>query len=127
MREEARLWLKQAEADLKTAEKLLEGQIFYASVFFSHQCGEESLKALWIQERQGLPPKTHNLVMMVRELGGDEFLIDAAAELAPEYILTRYITPEVALPLELYSERSARIHLDAARSIFDWASAKMKG
>jgi HEPN domain-containing protein len=60
--------------------------------------------------------------MLVRELGGDESLVEAAAELTPEYVLTRYVTPEVALPDELCSEQSARAHLGAAEAIRDWVA-----
>jgi HEPN domain-containing protein len=74
----------------------------------------------WIHRRAELAPWTHNLVALVRELGGNETLIDDAAELAPEYILTRYPTPEVALPQELYSQRSAEVHLQAAQRIVEW-------
>jgi HEPN domain-containing protein len=84
MREEVGLWLKQAEADLQTAEKLLQSNVYYASVFFSQQAAEKFVKACWIHLKGELPPKSHNIVNMIRELGGKEDLIDAAAELTPE-------------------------------------------
>lgn len=126
MREEVRLWLKQADADLKTAEKLGEDKVFYASVFFSQQAAEKYIKALWIFSNKELPPKTHNLVRMVKELKGTEELIDAAAELAPEYILTRYPTPEVALPEEIYTKTSAKRHYAAAVQIAQWVKSIIK-
>jgi HEPN domain-containing protein len=126
MREEVSLWLKQADADLSTAEKLLSSGIFYASVFFSHQAAEKFVKACWIHLKGELPPKSHNLVGLIRELGGGGTLIDAAAELAPEYILTRYPTPEVAVPVDLYTENSARKHFDAALEIISWVKSNIK-
>lgn len=126
MREEVGGWLKQAEADLSTAEKLLSEGVFYASVFFSQQAAEKFVKACWIHLKGELPPKSHNLVGLVRELGGGEPVIDAAAELAPEYILTRYPTPEVAVPVDLYTKNSARKHFDAALEIVSWVKSKIK-
>jgi len=120
VRRETELWLQQMQADLSTARQLLSDGIYYASVFFAHQSAEKALKALWIHQKAELAPWTHNLVSLVRELGGSETLMDDAAELAPEYILTRYPTPEVALPQELYSRRSAEIHLQAAQRIVEW-------
>ncbi|MBC7248908.1 MAG: HEPN domain-containing protein [Anaerolineae bacterium] len=120
MRRETELWLRQAQADFATAKQLLDDGIYYASVFFAHQSAEKALKALWIHRKAELAPWTHNLVSLVRELGGGEALVDDAAELAPEYILTRYPTPEVALPQELYSRRSAEVHLQAAQRIVGW-------
>lgn len=52
--------------------------------------------------------------MLALELGGDESLVEAAAGVTPEYVLSRYMTPEVALPDDLYSEQSVRVHLAAA-------------
>lgn len=81
MRRETELWLQQAQADFATARQLLGDGIYYASVFFAHQSAEKALKALWIHQKAELAPWTHNLVSLVRELGGGEALIDDAAEL----------------------------------------------
>jgi HEPN domain-containing protein len=124
LRPEATLWLRLSDTDLNTARRLLDIGIYYASVFFAQQAGEKALKGLWISARAELAPRTHNLVMLARELGGDESLVEAAAELTPEYVLTRYVTPEVALPDELYSEQSARVHLRAAQTIRDWVASR---
>jgi len=125
LRPEATLWLKLSDTDLRTAGRLLDIGIHYASVFFAQQSAEKALKALWIVKKAELAPRTHNLVMLARELGGDESLVEAAAELAPEYVLTRYVTPEVALPDELYSEESARLHFAAAQAIRDWVASQL--
>lgn len=122
MREEVRLWLEQARLDFTTAQRLLADGIFYASVFFSQQAGEKALKSLWVHIKQEMPPKTHNLVALCKELGAGADLVEKAAELTPEYILTRYPTPEVASPGDLYSENSARVHLEAALGILNWVS-----
>jgi HEPN domain-containing protein len=83
------------------------------------QSAEKALKALWIARKADLAPRTHNLIMLARELGGEGSLVEAAAELTPEYVLTRYVTPEVALPDELYFEQSAKVDLAAAQAIRD--------
>jgi len=125
LRPEATLWLRLSDTDLRTAGRLLDIGIHYASVFFAQQSAEKALKALWIVKKAELAPRTHNLVMLAREFGGDESLVEAAAELTPEYVLTRYVTPEVALPDELYSEQSARLHLAAAQAIRDWVASQV--
>ena len=125
MRDEAAQWLRLAQTDMRTAHQLLEDKI-YASVFFAQQAAEKALKSLWIAQHAELAPRTHNLVALSTELGGDETIIQAAAELSPEYVLTRYVTPEVASPEELYDSESANVHLDAARSIIDWVQRPPK-
>jgi len=121
MREEVRrLWL-QALEDLKTAEILLKAGRYYASVFFAQQAAEKALKALYTHLRGELPPLTHNLLELLRRLGVNrEDLIDAAADLTPEYIVTRYPNAAGGIPAELYNERSAREHLEKARLIVDF-------
>ncbi len=126
MRKEAAAWLRQSRTDLRTSERLLVDDIYYASVFFAQQAAEKALKAMWIAVNGELPPKTHNLVALARELGAAAELAEAAAELTPEYILTRYPSPEVALPEDLYSKRSAEAHLEAARSILLWVEQGLR-
>ena len=120
MRQEIALWRKQGEADLAAARTLLEDGIHYASVFFSQQAAEKLLKAAWILQKRELPPKTHNLVMMARNLGAPERIIDEAAELSPEYFLTRYPNVDVGIPEEIYTRLSAERHLKAAEAVREW-------
>jgi len=128
MREEVRrLWLQTLE-DLKTAEALLKAGRYYASVFFAQQAAEKALKALYIHLRGELPPRTHNLLELLRSLGVDrEDLIDAATDLTPEYIVTRYPNAAGGVPAELYNERSAREHLEKARLIVDYCKEALEG
>lgn len=126
MTDEAAQWLRLAQVDFRTASQLVQDQIYYAAVFFAQQAAEKALKGLWIARFRQLAPRTHNLVTLARELDGDALLIQAAAELSPEYILTRDSTPEVASPEDLYDRQSAEIHLDAARSIVDWAESRLR-
>jgi HEPN domain-containing protein len=66
MRKEIDYWFEQAKADLKSATDLLNTENFYASVFFSQQTTEKSLKSLYIREKRKTF-KTHNLVFLARE------------------------------------------------------------
>lgn len=126
MSDEAAQWLRLSRTDLHTARQLVKDGIYYAAVFFAHQAGEKALKALWIARRGELPPRTHNLVALASELGAGETIIEAGAELSPEYILTRYITPDVASPEELYDRESANVHVGAAEAIVEWAQTGLR-
>jgi len=128
MREEVRrLWL-QALEDLRTAEVLLGAGRYYASVFFAQQAAEKALKALYTYVKMELPPHTHNLLELLRGLGVDrEDLIDAAMDLTPEYVVTRYPNAAGGVPAELYNERSAREHLEKARLIIDYCRGALEG
>ena len=120
MRDEVKIWWEQAETDLNTARSNLEQDIHYASVLFSQQAAEKALKALFIHQKKDVPPKTHNLVNLAKELGAPEEIIDACADLAPEYVLTRYPDGDIGPPSQRYTTRSAERHLKLARRVLQW-------
>jgi len=128
VREEVRrLWL-QALEDLKTAEVLLEAGRFYASVFFSQQAAEKALKALYIHERAEVPPRTHNLLDLLEALGvSDEALRDAAMDLTPEYVVTRYPDAANGVPAALYNREMAVTHFHKAKLIVDFVRWRLYG
>jgi len=128
MREEARrLWL-QALEDLRTAEILLETERYYASIFFAQQAAEKALKALHISLKEELSPRTHNLLELVRKLDiSREDLVDAALDLTPEYVVTRYPNAAGGVPAHLYNERMAREHLEKAKLIISYCRELLEG
>lgn len=128
MREEVRrLWI-QALEDLRTSEVLLEAGRYYASVFFAEQAAEKALKALYIHIKSEPPPRTHNLVELLEALGvRSEDLADAAMDLTPEYIVTRYPDAASGVPASLYNARMAREHLEKAKLIIDFCRGSLEG
>jgi len=65
-------------------------------------------------------PRTHNLVELARDLGASEEISEAARELTPDYLTTRYPNAANGVPAEMYSHQSAQVHLDYARRIMEW-------
>jgi len=124
VREEIGFWFGQAEADFKSATNLLNSGDFYASVFFSQQTAEKSLKAAYLQEKK-LGIKTHNLVFLARELGAPERIITNCAELTPDYIATRYPAAAMGAPFESYTLESAMAHLKMAKEVLEWIRGKI--
>ena len=125
MREEVKIWWEQAETDLATAKSNLEQGIHYASVLFSQQSAEKALKALYIHLKKDIPPKTHNLVNLAKQMDAPEEIIDACADLSPEYVLTRYPDGDIGPPYQRYTARSAGRHLKLSRRVFQWVKKKM--
>lgn len=124
MRKEIDYWYEQAKADFKSATDLLKSRDFYASVFFSHQTAERSLKALYIKEKKR-SVKTHNLVFLARELTAPEDIINNCAELTPDYLTTRYPDAATGAPFESYTKESAGRHLDMAEEVFRWVKKRI--
>lgn len=124
MRKEIDYWFAQAKADLKSATDLLTTENFYASVFFSQQTTEKSLKSLYIREKR-TTFKTHNLVFLARELNAPQNLINNCAELTPDYITTRYPDAATGAPFENYTQESAERHLRMAKEVVQWVEMKL--
>jgi HEPN domain-containing protein len=120
-REAMALWA-QGRADLATAITLLDAGVYYASVFFSQQTAEKALKAA-IVDNQKRSVRGHNLVQMANSLNAPVEIMNAAAELNPEFMATRNPENVDGVPAQLYDKTSARLHLRCAQDVLEWAKA----
>jgi len=121
--ESARLW-EQAWEDLDTADKLIGVHKHYASVFFSEQAAENALKAIYL-ERKRRAASTHDLTELAEGLAAPENAARAAAELSPDYLVTRYPDAANAVPARLYDQASARLHLEFSRQVMEWVKGEL--
>jgi len=127
VREEARLFWEQAVEDLKTAKVLLDNNRFYAAAFFSHQAAEKALKALYIETKREIPPRTHSLIRLVRELGiSEEEIVDAAIDLTPEYIVARYPDAANEVPAKTYNRRIAEECFLRAKKVIKYCAKRLR-
>ena len=112
----------QARANYAAAVTLLDAGVYFASVFFSQQAAEQALKAAHVQKFQKVV-RGHNLIHMANALGAPLEIMNAAAELNPEFLATR--NPEIVsgVPSQNYDRKSARLHLRCAKTIVDWIKA----
>lgn len=55
-----------------------------------------------------------------------EDLLDAAMDLTPEYIVTRYPDASNGIPANLYNARMAREHLGKAKLIIDFCKGVLE-
>jgi HEPN domain-containing protein len=110
----------QCRADIATAITLLDAGIYYASVFFSQQAAEKALKAV-VLDRQHRSPRGHNLIQIANSLDAPVEIMNAAAELNPEFLLSRNPESVEGVPAQMYDKGSARLHLRCAQDIMNWA------
>ena len=126
MRPETDPWWRQAEADLRSAEVLLQAGQFYAVSWFAQQAAEKAMKALWVEQHQGrLPPRTHDLDLLAAQLGASAILQSDLDALAPVFRISRYPDQTGALPVDAISEANAVDHLDAARRVARWTAGQL--
>lgn len=127
MREEARRWLAQGDADLAHAQASCQGGFYFATAFSCHQAAEEWLNAAVIEVHRTLPPKTHNLVELGRLLEVPEEVMSDLRLLNPEYAASRYPDAANGVPAENYDERKARLLLEAAERVHRWVTSALTG
>jgi len=119
VREEASRWLKQAEAELQVARELGHGH-YYIGAFACHQAIEKAMKAAYIQLKRSMPPKTHNLLELAKELGGAETVLSDVRLLNPEYVVSRYPDAANGVPAEMYDENKAKFLLEVTERLWSW-------
>ncbi|MBU2447544.1 MAG: HEPN domain-containing protein [Bacteroidetes bacterium] len=59
-------WRDQAVSDMETAEILIEKKKFLHGLFFCHLVIEKILKAHYVKVNQKIPPKTHDLIYLLK-------------------------------------------------------------
>lgn len=117
-------WLRYADNYLREARGALDVGAHSMTAFFSHQIAELSLKALWIREGDGLPPRTHNLVELATELGAPEEVLAASRILNLFYVTSRY--PDAANGADNYDAAIAGDALARAEEVHAWCSARLR-
>ncbi len=126
MRREAELWWRQGHRDHLTAKNCHQAGDYYAAVFFAHQSIEKALKAVTIEKRRELPPRTHNLLELARLAGVPEGHLTLLRELTTDYITTRYPDAAGGPIADLYdSEMSERV-LSGTEEVLAWAEKQLQ-
>jgi len=64
-----REWVDIAEYDLQTAEAMFKAKRYLYVAFMCQQALEKILKAIFVQMKKEIPPRTHNLLYLLDTLG----------------------------------------------------------
>ena len=125
-RRRARLWLQQAQDDLRAARLLQAGGQPAQACFLAQQVGEKALKALLAAQDRDL--RSPSLTGLLRELGEESAqLWQRQARLLDKlYAPTRY--PDAlgdALPADVFGPEDAVAAVQAASTLLDWAGEQL--
>jgi len=122
MREEALLWINDAERALKIAKENYSIELFEVSVFYCQQSLEKLLKGSIIAIKKSSFVKTHRLMTLYnrisKEINLDEKLVDFLKMITPYYTITRYPDTAMGLPVEVITKDFARECLNKTELIF---------
>jgi len=128
MDEKINYWLDIAEYDLETAEAMLEtGRYLYVG-FMCHQAIEKILKAHYQLMKGKMPPKTHNILFLLKEAALFDYLSDRQKAfmemLLPMNIESRYPDYRDRLFKSLDREKCSEI-LRETREMHAWIKEKL--
>ena len=121
MEQRTKEWLVQSDYDMDTAEYMDKGGRHIYAVFMCHLSIEKALKGLYYEKRRLIPPKSHNLIYLLNEIGfiPPLKLGKYIVKLNEVSILTRY--PENLVKLQnLYTENAVREILTQGKDLIAW-------
>lgn len=120
---QAARWSRQAEYDLKEAERCLEDESFAYACFFAEQAAQKSLKSFLIA-RGRRQVNIHAIGELLKEAAKFDGLFNNLVSLGQRldryYLASRYpdALPDPAIPAESYGPDEGREAVEIARKIF---------
>lgn len=126
MRPDSDEWFKQAEYDLKAAERMLESDLPAHATFTIHLALEKIFKACYVKYKNKSPPKTHSLLFFVGELPLklSEPAISLLEELEGMGIEARY-PPDLDETLHDLSHEKVESILERTKVVFSWIKIEL--
>lgn len=119
-------WLRQAEYDMDTAQFMFDGGRYFYAVFMCHLSIEKALQGMYFEKRKEIPPKVHNLVYLLQEVGikppvaPGKFIV----MLNEANIATRY--PEDLKKLQsCYTQQVVKDILAGSREVLQWIKEQL--
>ncbi|HHW40166.1 MAG TPA: HEPN domain-containing protein [Syntrophomonadaceae bacterium] len=111
-------WFLQADYDLHTAKAMLRSKRYIYAVFLCHLALEKALKGLVAASTGEPPPRTHNLILLVKlakpNLNHEQLTFLATLNTAS--IATRY-PQELAQALKQYDRKMTKSYIKSTEEV----------
>ena len=121
MSEKHEEWLKQANYDMDTADAMFSSGRYFYAVFMCHLSIEKSLKGLYSKELTEVPPKTHNLLYLLKKIQKkpDQDLQKFITKLNTASVATRY-PDDLAKIQAAYTEEITKEMIEKSKDVLKW-------
>jgi HEPN domain-containing protein len=126
LRPETQLWWNQAKRDFQVARRNHRSRDYDVAVFYSEQAVQEALKAVILHRTERPPPKIHNLVELGRIVGVDPSMSLFLADLAPQYIRTRYPDAAGQVTTVLFDGRTSLKFVRGVGTVMAWCRNRLR-
>jgi HEPN domain-containing protein len=121
MRKDTQNWLALADYDLETARLMLASGRYLYVIFLCHLALEKSLKAHVSEATKAFPPKTHDLIALIKfsglSLPQDD--LEFVGKVNAVSIPTRY-PDDLQRTIRAYPEPVARAYLEKTEAVIQW-------
>lgn len=120
-------WFNQAKYDIETAEVMLKARRYIYCIFMCHLSIEKSLKALYTEYLEKVPPKVHSLVYLAKSTGIDfpDNFKDFLEGLDEISVPARY-PEELNKVLKEYDKVRTEIIFNKSKELLRWLKTKSK-
>jgi HEPN domain-containing protein len=115
-------WIEMSDYDLETARHMLQTGRYLYVVFMCHLALEKMLKAHVAEVTQSVPPKSHDLIYLLRKgglVGMPRQHLDFIGKINNASIPTRY-PDDLRRALREYPEEVARDYLKQTEEALQW-------
>ena len=127
MRKDTKNFVRSSQYDLETANFMLNTGRYIYVIFMCHLSLEKILKALISETKQIVPPKTHNLIYLIKigNISLPKEYFEFIAKINNANIITRY-PEDFTRVLEAYPESIAKEYLSITKEIHQWLKQNKK-
>jgi HEPN domain-containing protein len=121
MRSDTQNWINLSDYDLETARHMLATGRFLYVVFMCHLALEKMLKAHFTEVTQSVPPKTHDLIYLVKksELALPQPHLEFIGKINNASVPTRY-PDDLQRTVDQYPEAIVRGYLKQTEEMLAW-------
>jgi len=125
-KEKVKYWVDIANYDFDTADVMLKSKRYLYVVFMCQQAIEKIIKAIYIEQLDLEPPRSHNLYYILKKTNIiiDEETITFLNLLSAHYIRNRYPDYKEKLSQKL-NKQKAKEFFNKTEEIFNWLKSQI--
>lgn len=119
-------WLEKMEEDRQTAHDLLKSGRYTWCAFACQQFLEKYLKAAYVKQFKKVPPYTHSLLKLCKELTLNlpENILNTLTTVDKYYLAARY--PAYKESLNITDKTKAEYFFQETQEAFEWLQSNLK-
>lgn len=127
MRSDTSNWIALSDYDLETARHMMATGRYLYVVFMCHLALEKMLKAYYVDTKEAIPPRTHDLIYLVKHsgLGLPQVYLEFVGKINNASVPTRY-PDDLQQMIAQYPQGVARKYLEDTEEVLNWIRRRQR-